>query len=337
MRPPAQSDLHTRTLTWEPLTAAATGWLAPLLARYCGMAEGAFSRAGSDRPAYLRLKQNDAAQKQVFVKLIPPYLAEQENLVARLGLALAARGVTTPALQGQLVLSDGSTAFIYDWMEGKPPNGSYAEMPRLGKAVARLHHGLRQEACNFDIDRRTADRLDSFTQLATSSRFESHWRDRDEWEFVRRMRDAFLSECEAMREVTCPCHGDLNCGNLLISDDGRTVFVDLEDALHTAVSPGFDLAKIIERIVLPTAERYGAHKTEDAIAALIDSYTLAQEDLNTDVPPGKGRLAAAMRWHMGLAVLVLTDSATIGADVSSTEILKFRMIDNLITQFTHLL
>lgn len=332
-RPPAQSSLRGLRLFWEPLDATRLDWLAPLVARHPFQIEGAYPAARGAAPSYVRLSCADTGRHDAFVKLIPAHLCRQEREVAQLGLMLAAGGIVTPTLRDDVELSDGTTAFVYEWMDGRQPCGSVPEMTAIGRALAALQLELKRRAPHFDVERRTQARLAELERLAKSSQFAERWRGSDEEDFAHRMRAAYLRESGSMRALASPCHGDLNAGNLLVREDGTPVFIDLEDALHTAVWPGFDLAKLVERLVLPIA----AADPAQAIAALIESYISAPGSDLGDFRPGNGSLARAMRWHLGLAVLILTAHNSISLEVRRAEMLKFAEIEQLIRHFEHLL
>ncbi len=338
MRPPAQAGLHAPHLIWESLDTSVNDWLAPLLSTCPGKVEGALSGFGAGRPVYLRLTRSGVERPEVFIKRVPSFLVEHESRVARLGLSLAGRGVATPTLRGVLPLDDGSSAFLYDWIEGQPPSGSAVEMTRLGQAVAGLHRALQQEARNYDIATRTRSRWAGLLKLARSKRFASYWRGSGEEDFVWQMRDCFLAEHERMQCEASPCHGDLHKGNVLIRESDECVFIDLEDALHTAVWPGFDLVKLVERIVLPTLLPLCTSQAEQAISALIQSYVGAGGlALGMEITPGQGTIARTMRWHMGLAISVLASIKNVNPEIVRCEISKFKQINKLIDQFERVL
>lgn len=333
MRAPAHSNLHSHQLNWETPDDQAIGWLTHLLTNYPGKKEVAYSGVRGVRPAYVRASNIHEENYQAFIKLIPPSHAEHERLVANLGLSMIARGISTPALREEFLLSDGTVAFVYEWIEGRPPASSPLEMQLLGHAVARLHRALKLEAQNFETARRTSTRLYELAHLATSRRFADRWQGNEDENFVWRMRDAFLSEYDSMLTNPSPCHGDLNPGNLLINDEGVPYFIDLEDALHTEVWPGFDLAKIIERLVLPVTNIKNHNHFVRMAETLVESYTDAGGVLGNNFRLGTGRFARAMRWHLGLAILIITKSENVASSELTREIEKFKTVDRLIETF----
>lgn len=336
MRLPAHADLHAPGLTWAPLDAAARAWLEPLTGR-AGTIECAYaSGAHGGRPAFVRMSRTGEACPRTFVKLVSAAQAARETEAAELSASLRAMGVACPVLREVIALADGCTAFCYDWIEGRPPDGSVTDMAGLGRALAGLHGALQRAQAPFGIARRTRDRLAAFEGLAVAPHFGARWRHHGDLRFVSRMRDAFLEACDAMLVDALPNHGDLNRGNVLVCGDARVAFLDLEDALHMAVWPGFDLAKIVERMVLPMASN--AASAQQAIASLVKAYTDSEKRaFDAAACPGTGRLAAAMRWHMGLAVLVLTANPALPLDVVERELAKFKAVDARIGAYRELL
>lgn len=338
MRPPALPDLNTSQLVWKELEESTLQWLAPLLLNYPGKVAGAFTSTHSHRPSYLRLSSLETGNHFAFIKLVSTTQTYHERLIGELGKAILHHGAATPALMSALPLPDNITAFIYEWVEGSPIGASKEEMELLGKALADLHKTLVHVADNFDIESRTQKRLENFAQLANSSYFYTFWGNSTEHEFVFRMRDLFLSDLKRMMSHVSPCHGDINLGNILVRHDSTAVFIDLEDALHSAVWPGLDIAKAIERILLPRVSSSDIVQLESAIDALVQAYlTMDGPDLGSGVEPGSGHLARTMRWHTGLAIVVITSNRHIRSSTIRCELTKFKEVIRLVDIYDYLL
>lgn len=337
MRAPAQADLRAKLLAWVPLDPGRAYSLGALTVRYPGRWEVA-SPAAAGGIAYARRLVTGLAQRlspDLFVKVIPPAVLSHETQTARLGIALALQGIATPVLQATLELGKGGTAFVFNWLDGSPPRGTLDEMDALGAALARFHCALLPQDRAFQIVQRTQERLARLETLARSPLFRERWKCTGETEtFALRMRDSFLDAVAWMAAGGGhPCHGDLNPGNLLLEENGEVGFLDLEDSLHTAVWPGFDLAKLVERLALVAGGVSGAGQCEleKRINRLLSAYRAAGGSVEVAVDEsGQGRLAMAMRWHMGLAVLILTEHFKPTSAVCRAEISKFMEIDRLV-------
>lgn len=337
MRKPAQVDLNSSRLKWVAADPEIAAWLEPLNLGVKGGLQVAYSGAGGDRPAYVRVVADCAGEPRLFVKLMKKSCADHERKTAHLARNLVARSVMTPAFAGEIVLSDGTHAFSYHWIEGRSPSFSVSDMQLLGESVAGLHAAIKCESLNFEIEPRTESRLSELARFAVSPAFLAAWRGRSEESFAILMRDSFLRDLDSMIVGANPCHGDLNPGNIIIGNDGVAYFVDLEDALHTHVWPGLDLAKIIERIVLPASGVAGYVDLVASIETLVDSYVAAGGQLERGFRLGSGKMARAMRWHLGLAVLIVTKNLGSAETWWDIEMEKFRKVDRLISSFNHVL
>lgn len=338
MRPPALSDLNTSQLAWKKLEESTLEWLTPLLLKYPCKVAGAFASTHNHRPSYLRLSSLETGNHFAFVKLVSTSLADRERLIGNLGKEILHRGAATPVLLSVLSLPDNITAFIYEWVEGSPIGTSLKEMKLFGNALSNLHKTLAHVSGHFDIEFRTQKRLESLAQLASSPCFSTFWEDSTEREFVFRMRDVFLSDLKKMMSHASPCHGDINLGNILVRHDGTAVFIDLEDALHSAVWPGLDIAKAIERILLPRVSSSDIVQLESAIDALVQAYlTMDGQDLGSGFEPGNGHLARTMRWHTGLAIVVMTSNRHFGNSTIRCELTKFNEVIRLVDAYDYLL
>jgi aminoglycoside phosphotransferase (APT) family kinase protein len=337
MRKPAQVDLNSSRLKWVAADPEIAAWLEPLNLRFRGGLQVAYSGAGGDSPAYVRVIADGAGEPRLFVKLMRQSSADHERNTAHLARNLVTRSVMTPAFDGEIVLSDGTHAFSYHWVEGRPPYFSVSDMRLLGESLAGLHAAMICESLNFEIASKTESRLSEFARFAVSPDFRAAWRGRSEEKFAILMRDSFLRDLDSMLVGAKPCHGDLNPGNIIVGNDGVAYFIDLEDALHTHVWPGLDLAKIIERVVLPASRVARSADLVASIKTLVDSYVAAGGQLECGFRLGSGKMARAMRWHLGLAVLIVTKNLGSAETWWEVEIEKFRQVDQLISSFNHIL
>ncbi len=334
MRPPARHDWRSRELVWSALDSDGAAALSSLLARYSGKIEAAYPKPGA-APAYLRHFETGhaGARPSCFIKLIPDVERLHEQHVASLAHRLAAHQVLTPTLRDQVAVAGGRTAFVYEWVDGVMPEGTDADLAGIGAALAEFHRALARQDEHYRFHERTDHRLSELRSLAGSERFERYWLGTAACGFAWRMSQAFVAGLDTLREAAQPCHGDLNAGNLLRRDDARIAFLDLEDALHSALWPGLDLARLIERLVLVHATTSdGVQGVGRATRRLVDAYRNAggAASVMSD-ESGRGRLAAAMRWHMGLAVLVLTLRVDRESPVCRAEIAKFEEIESLVS------
>ncbi len=330
MRNPAQPNIYSKCLEWVPASPVIAEWLGLLNIGPPDTLEVCYVNPINPVPAYARASSAKSDQPYIFIKLTPAASADQERHAARLSKYLRSRFVNTTEFIEEQVLADGTHAFIYKWVEGRKPSCSLNDMHLLGRAVASLHAVLETQSLSLNIAGRTKDRIYALLAYAHSSDFVIAATKQAEHQFIMSMRDAFFRHVDFMLKKASPCHGDLNQGNILIDRNESPLFLDLEDSLHTCVWPGFDLTKIIERVILPASEANRRVNVSKFIDALVESYSAAGGKLGSDYRPGSGEMATTMRWHMGLAVLLLIKNQQKTREWFSSEIIKFKAVEDLI-------
>jgi len=338
MRVPAHANWRARTLSWMPLEGTHAAACVPLVDQWPGLYEAAYGSDGKTI-AYLRRIQNEVGYIAhgapiEFIKLILPQHYEHQTRIACLEKTLAVMGVQVPVLKQCVPLTQGNHAFVYDWIKGIAPEGTVAHLTEIGRALAKLHAALVKVSDQFQMVTQTRVRLAHYKALAYDQCFDRYWQGSDVEDFVLKMRNEFLCSLETMSEEALPCHGDLNPGNMLMLRGG-VAFLDFEDACHTVVWPGFDLAKVIERLILPHVHE-GAIDINQATAysqSLLSAYSAAAgaPSVRRD-EVGRGRLATALRWHIGLAVLILSAPGTPKL-LARAEVQKFIEIERIIHRF----
>lgn len=327
MRPPARPGFTPDPLEWQPASPGLDLLLERLGVGPAPLAQAVFDSNGE--AAYLRLA---GPSQPLFIKLVLDSERAKETETFALARDLATLGVPTPSPMWRKITETGVTAFGYAWIEGPHPSGPNLDFHAMGQAIARLHRALSKVPGKEDIEQRTLERMETLTRAVKTSIVFSAG-PLNEWHsLASRYLDAFTATTPAMLSEATPIHGDLNPGNMLVSCDD-IVFLDLEDATHSALWPGLDLAKIAERLVLPQIEAFGLDWAEKSIRTLLTGY----RSEGMQLPNGERlTLSEALLWHTGLAVSILaTQSFTTG--VIESELRKFSYLTGLIDQHRKLL
>lgn len=319
MRPPLRSGITAGSLPWEILPSEAASALRPLNEWLPGRFEVVPTASGV--PRYLR-SFAEGAEPAWFVKIVGDDELPAARLEADLGRAIATEGVVTPLFAAELALNEGVSAIIFHWTRGIHPTSGKLDFFALGTSLNRLHRAFANVADRFSIGARTTQRLNDIEQLALSEMFNQRWEGCEHECFAFEMRDAFLANLEKMKWGTGAIHGDLNPGNIMLQEE-TFAFLDFEDTLHSQLWPGLDVAKIIERLILPSVDEKGRNASAADFLALLRGYGL------DSWPADSPSIREALRWHIGLSVLVITKVFPKDTIVANTEIDKFRLLDNL--------
>ncbi len=318
MRAPAHTGISPGRFAWAPLNDRQRAQFAPLVTGARASIEKSSRNESGDLPAYLRVLDDDGVPS-AFVKTAPASLKATFVREGRLAEHLHSKGLRAPRVRKVIALDNQIIAAVYDWIDGTHPTAQNADFERLGAGVASLQRALATVRDDFDIAGATAARLRSLLGFAASDRARLRWAKDPYADFAALATEWFVSLTPSMAVGAGPCHGDLNPGNLLVDDEGRLTFLDLEDALRFDVWRGLDLAKVAERLILPEAVQNGDAWGEDAVKALALGY-------GADASAQGPRAEDALRWHIGLAVQLIGRHYPLGGSVALPELGKFKNI-----------
>lgn len=327
MRPPARMGLTPDPLKWRDAGPQTVSLIEALDIPRDGV-EAVLD--ANDEPAYLRIT---GTGQPMFIKLIPEGELEKETHAFSLAASLNDISALTPAPLWRREVNNDRTAFAYAWTNGRHPTPESTDFRLLGGDIAVLHRTLGSLPDSGWIEARTARRIDALLAAMRDQdqavlRMWRHWEPD-----ARRSLDAFAELSPAIRQQGVPIHGDLNPGNILISSR-KAIFLDLEDATHSALWPGLDLAKIIERLVLPEIATAGTDWARDSIASLLAGYK-ANDGLQLCNAAGL-TFKKALLWHIGLSVTLLTEGS-FSEEVRYAEMNKFSDLATLVDQHSDLL
>ncbi|GJL98141.1 MAG: hypothetical protein DHS20C06_19580 [Hyphobacterium sp.] len=294
------------------------------------MLEVAETSASDETPAYLRQVDENGAPL-AFIKIASADCRASFIRDGELAQRLSERSVRVPQQINLTPLEDGTIAVIQSWINGDHPSADNTDFEQLGASVAKFQNELDSLSSDFSVAAKTEDRLNTLLAFAQSDAIQKRWAGDPLQVFAEKATAWFLEFTPQMIAADGPCHGDLNPGNLLIDEQGQFVFLDLEDALHSDQWRGFDLAKIIERIVLPEAAQRGQIWAMTATDALKTGY-----QRNAQLPSGPDG-ASALRWHIGMAVQLIAQNLAREDPVAKMEMKKFECIASFITNHEEVL
>jgi len=177
---------------------------------------------------------------------------KQEGVLRAEGIAkwLVEQGLDLPApLPGfPRETLEGDVAILLPFVSGQRVEPSISDMRAVGKSLGAFHHSLVRHPDHVSWCAFTDARLSELNAVRV------HLSGKND---VKPQYAKRLSELAADRSLDFrfkaiprrPLHGDLNPGNILMVGD-RAVLLDFEDVFHSVLPVAFDLALVLERLVL---------------------------------------------------------------------------------------
>ena len=287
-----------------------------------------------DAPSHM-YRVDATAGQSFLLKLVD--VERQEGVLRAEGVAawLAEQGLDFPApLPGfPRETPEGDVAILLPFMSGRRVEASISDMRALGQALGAFHHNLVRHPDLGSWRDFTDDRLSELNavreRLVKKHGARPQYADR-------------LSELAADRSLDFrfdalprrPLHGDMNPGNILIAGD-KAVLMDFEDVFHSVLPIAFDLALVLERLVLV---RVGEEQLAiDLGRAFMFEYSRSGESF-VDVAA-----LSAQEWTSVLRSLALRSLCTLalgeesGIQVETVEWEKFFYLEQLATGKGHLI
>lgn len=338
MYSPAYSCLFSQKLKWKKIENRNNELFLPIVSRYPGfIIEGAYDSGSSDDYRFLRLKDPSIGRSIVFIKLVKTLQLNNETLLQSLCKNLSKLDVAISSPISVININSSVQAELYNWLDFEPIVPGEICFFFLGREVAKLHKALSLINNKFNIEQKAKARVEYFNQFKSPFIGSCILND-DTNLFYQRMKSYFFENSKFMEIGARPCHGDLNLGNICFNNKWGFIFIDFEEALHSFFWPGLDLAKIIERVLLPNAEYLTEQRLTLYINNLVSGYTESSDcSLGRDFFVGNGDLARAMRWHLAYSSYVMADNFEVNGSVWNQELNKFMTIELLVDKYQHLL
>lgn len=187
-----------------------------------------------------------SGRQQWYVRVVEPRLAAATDLVEALLAPLEdSEHLVIRSIDGKAHRIPGGYALtVSPWVASRHVD-AHVDPVRLAEAVAGLHRLLSCLPDTVKVQQRALQRREALQNrlFGVSSGP------------AARILDCTGHNLDLMDDLEGQVlHGDLNPGNILVTDSGSIRFCDFEDAIHTYGSPLIDLAIIVERLLLSRDE-----------------------------------------------------------------------------------
>jgi Ser/Thr protein kinase RdoA (MazF antagonist) len=193
---------------------------------------GRFYAASGGRQWYVRVVEPRLAATTELVEALLAPLGDREHLVIR-------------SIDGKVHRIPGGYALtVSPWVASRHVD-MHVDPVQLAEAVARLHRLLSKAPDAAKVQQRAGQRREALQDRLRGVSSGPAARILDHTGQSLGLMDDLAGQV---------LHGDLNPGNILITDVGSICFCDFEDAIHTYGSPVIDLAIIVERLLLSRGE-----------------------------------------------------------------------------------
>lgn len=328
-RPPAFVAIQPKALKWVDMPTPRSDTWTALEAAYSGKLQQV------DGEASVRFARiiSENGEPTHFIKIVSSKETEIETQRMAIGMAeaLHVRGCHVPQTAGPLRrLDDDRVALILNWLDGRHVDVDLINFEHLGRAIGRLHVGASDFGGTFGVTKRTQSRLDHFKSGIQLSSSQNVWRGHRYEVFALARQNDFLNSLPMMQAEAVPIHADLNPGNMLIDAKGDIIFLDFEDMAHSELWPGLDVAKILERLILPYREDRGADWANVALDDLLRGYQSVYPERVFE----RNQLIQSLIWHMGLAVSIITMHWDVSSPNTSAELKKFAKLHTFLLEFS---
>lgn len=191
----------------------------------------------------------------IFLKVVSRNTVSRQIAAEQIASYLASRGLwVNHVLPGWPRYFHDHVVFAYPYIKGRFYNTTLADIATVGKKLRKLHDALQQFPQRDEIAHLSSKR-ERFLQVWHKELIDNI----NEFEgfkgngYSESLRKIISSTAPVFHPSTYlqPIHGDFNSGNIMFTVDGGDVVVlDFEDATHSFISPEFDLAMAIERMII---------------------------------------------------------------------------------------
>lgn len=267
-RPPAWRGLYSAPKVYLP----APDFLAEDAKRAFGLKGTAWQLQNVGGEDSFFLKLNAENESIWFIKIVNEARAPSLRSAESIATWIQERGIRVIYSLSSAQLG-GRAFWLYPYHSGRIPCASIEDMKKIGCALGQLHNTLRRHPLSMDWMVLTARRLEKLSKIRIALA-SGELTAGPHPEYLRQIASdpniSFLPSYFDVASNYIVTHGDLNRFNMLIDDQGCT-FLDFEDTPHSVLPAIFDLATIIERLIL--VERLPPLESLTLIEALMESYS----------------------------------------------------------------
>lgn len=234
---------------------------------------------GDDSSVFLRLDATDAQPR--FLKVVSQQRGSALEDAEMLARWLQDAAMPVVASERTCSLADGRQVWVYPFHAGRPPNAQLSDMAMIGSALGKLHAALKLHPLSGQWKQQTDARIQRLMNVREKVARGALRAGPDAQTFQEIASDRSIAlHPDMFTELgpRTPLHGDLNRFNMLINHDG-CAFLDFEDVQHSMFPAMFDLATVIERVVLVSPD---AGSQTHHIEALLNAYRVKRPDVDLE-------------------------------------------------------
>ena len=243
-------------------------------------------------------KHGDTMMK-LYAPFIPPEVVEKEKIVAQRVLTL---GINTP-FSGDLVTCEGKIGIVFERIKEKRSVArAISQEPERLKEFTSLYAKAVKDLHNHQCDTILFSSI-KVSLLAELEAAKEHF-SQEEYQYIKK----FIEENN--NQETCT-HGDLHIGNVLLTPDNQTLFIDLSDFAYG--NPLFDVSMLYVMAYVISEDRCLGlyHITQDQMKEVWNNFVKEYfgvddngiEAINDMVKPYAGvriiQFANRSRWKDG--------------------------------------
>lgn len=245
---------------------------------------------GDASSSFMRLEQSNS--QSYFLKLVSMNRGRALSQAEDLARWLQDNAVPVIAADRSVSLVDGRQLWVYPFHCGRPPEAYVSDMAMIGSALGKLHRAMEGHRELSQWKQNTDSRMLRLMKVRDAVAQGRLHVGPDAQGFQKIASDLSIALHPDMFSdlgPRVPIHGDLNRFNMLI-DDGGCTFLDFEDVQHSIFPAIVDLATVVERVVLASADE-NAHTP--CLQALLHAYQAERTD--ADLAMGMRALPAIQR------------------------------------------
>lgn len=245
LKPPAWENLELKDIQFYELTGKDSAELLNFLGR-----EGKIYKTLPEKNNsnfYRYISENNA--QDLFIKLEKKQRDGDIKISEETAIWLSKNGINAVyCIDGYPREYKNNLMLAYKYIDGRFIQATESDLTTLGKSIAFLHNKLSEIPSKKIIKKETNARLDNLQRIREDISKGNCVCGPSPLKLKELSKDNSISFTKNYTEAQ-PLHGDLNPGNMIMMDS-NVFFLDFEDTIHSFLCPFYELAYVIERIIL---------------------------------------------------------------------------------------
>ena len=202
---------------------------------------------------------NQENNKNKFLKVINSIDDEKQFLAEEISTWLRNKKIETPPLINKIKFMDlnrtSKSCYLYPYFQGRYCSESKEDLFKIGYEIGRMHQILKNYPSKNKIKIESLKRHERLKQSLNKIRNNSFNRTNIPREALNILDQNNLPETIDNNESQV-LHGDLNKGNILITDkENKVIFLDFEDTFTSWGDKKIEISFIIERFCLNASNK----------------------------------------------------------------------------------